>query len=93
MVSISVKSVFIDYKGGSMKVDGIEIEWWNKDKFRNRTIEVLSPNSPKTVIDVQDDDILCDCCNSEIAEFPVAVWDGMAYCKDCYDRYLKPNIK
>ena len=75
-----------------MKVEGIEIEWLEKERFKSRKIEIFSPNSPKTVIDVPDDDILCDCCNSSISDFPVAVWDGMAYCKECYEQYLKPNI-
>lgn len=76
-----------------MKVEGIEIEWWDKDKFKGRTIEICTPDAPKTTIDIPDNDILCDCCNSEITEFPVAVWDGMAYCKECLEKYLKPNAK
>lgn len=74
-----------------MKVDGIEIEWWDAKRFKNRTINIMSPNSPTAVIHVPDDIILCDCCNSSIAEFPVAVWDGRAYCKDCFSKYLEPN--
>lgn len=76
-----------------MKVEGIEIEWWDKDKFKGRTIEICTPDAPKTKIDVSDNDILCDACNSEITEFPVAVWYGMAYCKECLEKYLKPNAK
>jgi|GEM_PF-3178989 len=76
-----------------MKVEGIEIEWWNKDKFQGRTIEVYATGTDKAIIDVPDCNILCDCCNSEITEFPVAVWDGMAYCKECFERYLKPGAK
>lgn len=76
-----------------MKVEGIEIEWWEKEKFKNRKIEIFSSNSLETVIDVPDDDILCDCCNSAITDFPVAVWDDMAYCNDCFRKYLIPNIE
>jgi len=76
-----------------MKVEGIEIEWWSKDKFHDRTIEVYATGTDKATINVPDCDILCDCCNSEITEFPVAVWDGMAYCKECFERYLKPGAK
>jgi formylmethanofuran dehydrogenase subunit E len=76
-----------------MKVEGIEIEWWDKDKFKGRTIEICTPDAPKTTIDVPNNDILCDACNSEISEFPVAVWDGMAYCKECLEKYLKPNAR
>jgi formylmethanofuran dehydrogenase subunit E len=76
-----------------MKVEGIEIEWWDKEKFKGRTIEICTPNEPKMIIDVPDNDILCDACNSEITLFPVAVWDGMAYCKECFEKYLKSNDK
>ena len=76
-----------------MKVEGIEIEWWDKDKFKGRTIEICTPDAPKTTIDIPNNDILCDTCNSEITEFPVAVWGGMAYCKECLEKYLKPNAK
>ena len=76
-----------------MKVKGIDIEWWNREKFQGRTIEVYATGTDKTTIDVPDCDILCDCCNSEITEFPVAVWDGMAYCRQCFERYLKPEAK
>jgi formylmethanofuran dehydrogenase subunit E len=76
-----------------MKVEGIEIEWWDKEKFKGRTIEICTPDTPKTTIDIPDNDILCDACNSEITEFPVAVWHGMAYCKECFEKYLKSNAK
>jgi lipopolysaccharide biosynthesis glycosyltransferase len=76
-----------------MKVEGIEVERWNKERFQGRTIEVYATASEKTTINVPDSDILCDYYNSEIKEFPVAVWDCMAYCKECYEKYLKPNIK
>jgi formylmethanofuran dehydrogenase subunit E len=76
-----------------MKVEGIEIEWWSKEKFQGRTIEIHTSVDNKTTIDVPDNDIICDCCNSEITEFPVAVWDGIAYCKECFEKYLKPEAK
>lgn len=74
-----------------MKVDGIEIEWWEKERFKSRRIEIFSSNSSESVINVPIDDIFC--CNSPINDFPIAVWDGMAYCKNCFERYLEPNIK
>ena len=76
-----------------MKVEGIEIEWWNKEKFHNRVIEIHASAEKKTTIDIPDCDILCDCCNTEITEFPVAVWGGMAYCGACFERYLKPEAE
>ncbi len=73
-----------------MKVEGIEIEWWDKDKFKGRNIEIYCPDGSAAAIEVPDTDILCDCCNSSITYFPVAVWNGMAYCKMCFEEYLKP---
>lgn len=78
------------HQGGLMKVDGIEVEWWEKDRFKNRTIEIVAPAGAGSTIDIPDDDILCDCCNSLITEFPVAVWECNAYCKACFEKYLKP---
>jgi len=76
-----------------MKVEGIEVEWWEKDRFKNRTIEIVAPTGVGSTIDVPDNDILCDCCNSEITDFPVAVWNDSAYCKECFEKYLKPNAE
>ena len=76
-----------------MKVEGIEIEWWDREKFKGRKIEIFSAPDCNEIIDIPDDEILCDCCNSEITEFPVVVWDGRAYCKKCYQEYLEPNIE
>ena len=76
-----------------MKVEGIEVEWWEKDRFKNRTIEIVALGSVGSMINVPDDDILCNCCNSLITDFPVAVWDGSAYCKECFEKYLKSNAE
>ena len=75
-----------------MRVEGIEIEWWDKEKFKNRAMAIITPDDI-TRINVPDNEIVCDCCNSDITEFPVAVWDGMVYCKECFDKYLKPNAE
>lgn len=66
-------------------------EFWDKERFKNRSLKIMG--GPKIVsIPVPDDVILCDFCNTQITEFPVAVYLGNALCSKCF-RELKEDIK
>ncbi len=70
---------YINTLDGSTKV-----EWWDKEKFRNRSTELISASS-YTKIPIPDDVVLCDLCNKQIEEFPVPVVGTYALCKGCLD--------
>lgn len=66
-----------------------KIEWWDKEKFRNRATEIISSDSYQR-IPIPDDVILCDFCNDRITEFPVSVMRGTyALCKECFEGIKK----
>jgi len=66
-----------------MTEDGkVKVEWWPKEKFRNRVTEVISSGQHDR-IPIPDDVVLCDFCNEQIKEFPVPVMGTYALCKVC----------
>ena len=68
-----------------------DLEFWDKEKFKNRSLKVMG--GPEVVsIPVPDDVILCDFCNVQITEFPVAVYLGNVLCPKCF-KELKEDIK
>jgi len=70
-----------------------KVEWWEKEKFRNRVTEVISAHSHDR-IPIPDDSILCDFCNVQITEFPVpVVWGTHALCKGCFEGVKKEGGK
>ncbi len=73
------------------KKDFEDLEFWDKEKFKNRSLKIMG--GPEIVsIPVPDDVILCDFCNGQISEFPVAVYLGNALCPKCF-KELKRDIK
>jgi len=76
-----METTYIKTEDGKTKV-----EWWPKEKFRNRATEIFAAETYDR-IPIPDDVILCDFCNSEIEEFPVpVVWGTHAVCSDCLDK-------
>ena len=77
---------------GKKDFEGIEdLEFWDKERFKNCSLKIMG--GPKIVsIPVPHDVILCDFCNAQITEFPVAVYLGNALCPKCF-RELKEDIK
>ncbi len=77
-------------KKSSVEIE--DLEFWDKEKFQNRSLNIWG--GPKEVISipVPDDVILCDACNTEITESPVPVYLGNALCPKCF-RELERNIK
>ena len=68
-----------------------DLEFWDKEKFRDRSLKIMG--GPEVVsIPVPDDVVLCDFCNDQICEFPVAVYLGNALCTKCFGQ-LKKDIK
>lgn len=73
------------------KKDFEDLEFWDKEKFRDRSLKIMG--GPEIVsIPVPDDVILCDFCNDQISEFPVAVYLGNALCRRCF-KELKKDIR
>lgn len=76
-----MKITYIQTEDGKTKV-----EWWEREKFRNRATEIHAAGSYKR-IPIPDDVVLCDFCNYRIAEFPVPVlWGTHALCRECLKR-------
>jgi len=73
-----MKITYIQTEDGRTK-----IEWWPKEKFRNRVTEVIS-STHYDRIPIPDDIVLCDFCNEQITEFPVPVMGTYALCKKCF---------
>ena len=68
-----------------------DLEFWDEEKFKNRSLKIMG--GPEIVsIPVPDDVVLCDFCNDQITEFPVAVYLGNALCSKCF-RKLKEDLK
>lgn len=75
-----------------MTEDGrTEVQWWLQDKFVNRTTKIYSGNDFDHMkldkqIPIPDRLVICDFCDSEIHDFPVAVlWNGSyALCEKCF---------
>lgn len=64
---------------------------WGKERFKNPTLKIMG--GPKAIFfPVPHDVILCDFCNAQITEFPVAVYLGNAMCLKCFAE-LKKDIK
>lgn len=59
-----------------------KFEYWDKERFRGRVINLYSEKGV-TVIQVADSEIICDLCNAFITDFPVAMYMRFAYCKKC----------
>ncbi len=74
-----METTYIQTEDGRTKV-----EWWPKEKFTNKAIEVISSTSYQR-IPVPDDVVLCDFCNERIKEFPVPVINNYALCKVCFE--------
>lgn len=74
-----------------MKEQIQDLEFWDKEKFRDRSLKIMG--GPEIVsIPVPDDVIVCDFCNDQISEFPVAVYLGNALCRRCL-KGLKKDIR
>lgn len=71
------------------KIEGLE--FWDKERFKNRSLNIMG-GSEVVSIPVPNDAILCDFCNAQITEFPVAVYLGNALCPKCLAE-LKEDIK
>lgn len=75
-----MKITYIQTEDGRTKV-----EWWPKEKFRNRATEIFTAHSYNR-IPIPDDVVLCDFCNKRITEFPVPVaWGTYALCAECLE--------
>ena len=77
-------------KKSSVEIEGLE--FWGKDKFKNRSLNIWGSPNEVISIPVPDDVILCDACNANITEFPVPVYLGNALCPKCF-RELEKNIE
>ena len=74
-----------------MKEQMQDLEFWDKEKFRDRSLKIMG--GPEIVsIPVPMDVIVCDFCNDQISEFPVAVYLGNALCRRCL-KGLKKDIR
>lgn len=60
-----------------------EIEYWRKERFRDRQIKIIDSAGKLKVIFVPDDEVICDLCNAKIEVFPVAVYRTYALCENC----------
>lgn len=66
------------------------IEWWGKEKFKSRKMVIVGAGGKHieiTKMSVGDEmSVVCDICNIEITEFPVAVVNGYALCPGCFEK-------
>ena len=75
-----------------MKDDGANlihpIQWWPKDRFRDRSIRITTEDEKKEHVDlatipIPDLEVVCDICNADVDLFPCAVVDAHALCSKC----------
>ena len=68
-----------------------DLEFWGKERFKNRSIKIRFGNEIDA-IPIPDDVIVCDFCNTQIIDFPVPVYLGHALCQKCF-KELKEDLK